>query len=138
MLADDHALIRRSMRRVLDGEEGIDVVSETAELGSTFRDVRVHHPHVLVFDLRLPGCSSDATIRRLRAGVARTAIVLASMELNPALAQLALNLGVLGFVCKDLSDTELAPAVRAAARGQRYVSPRVGVASGNWRTAPTV
>ncbi len=138
VLADDHALIRRSMRRVLDGEEGIDVVSETAELGSTFRDVRVHHPHVLVFDLRLPGCSSDATIRRLRAGVARTAIVLASMELNPALAQLALNLGVLGFVCKDLSDTELAPAVRAAARGQRYVSPRVGVHLGNWRTAPTV
>lgn len=125
VLADDHALIRRSMRRVLDSESGIDVVAEAGEVEATVRDVRVHRPHVLVCDLRLPGLSNIETIRLIRARLARTRIVLATMELNPAFAQLALSAGATGFVSKDLADVELPPAVRAAARGERYVSPRV-------------
>jgi len=125
VLADDHELIRRSMRSVLDGEQGIDVVGEADGVDSTVRSVRVHRPHVLVCDLRMPSLSNVATIRLIRDRVARTRIVLATMELNPAFAQLALAAGATGFVSKDLADSELAPAVRAAARGQRYVSPRV-------------
>ena len=125
VLADDHELIRRSMREVLDGEEGIDVVGEADEVESTVRSVRIHKPHVLVCDLRMPSLSNLATMQLVRERVARTKIVLATMELNPAFAQLALAAGATGFVSKDLADSELAPAVRAAATGERYVSPRV-------------
>ena len=125
VLADDHELIRRSMREVLDGEEGIDVVGEAGEVESTVHCVRLHRPHVLVCDLRMPSLSNLATMQLIRERVARTKIVLATMELNPAFAQLALAAGATGFVSKDLADSELVPAVRAAAIGTRYVSPRV-------------
>ncbi len=125
VLADDHELIRRSMRDVLDGEDGIDVVGEADGIESTLRSVRLHRPHVLVCDLRMPSLSNVATIQLIRERIARTRIVLATMELNPAFAQLALAAGATGFVSKDLADSELVPAVRAAATGTRYVSPRV-------------
>ncbi len=132
VLADDHALIRSSLRKVLDSEAGIDVVAESGEVESTVRDVRVHRPHVLVCDLRLPRLSNIETIRVIRDRLARTRIVLATMELNPAFAQLALSAGATGFVSKDLADVELPPAVRAAARGERYVSPRAARHLGGW------
>jgi DNA-binding NarL/FixJ family response regulator len=132
VLADDHALIRSSLRSVLDSEAGIDVVAESGEVESTVRDVRIHHPHVLVCDLRLPRLSNIETIRVIRDRLARTRIVLATMEFNPAFAQLALSAGATGFVSKDLADVELPPAVRAAARGERWVSPRAAAYLGGW------
>jgi len=130
VIADDHELIRRSMRNVLDGEAGIDVVDEADGVESTVQSVRLHRPHVLVCDLRLPSLSNVATIQLIRDRIARTRIVLATMELNPAFAQLALAAGATGFVSKDLADSELAPAVRAAATGARYVSPRAASLGG--------
>jgi two-component system response regulator NreC len=125
VIADDHELVRRSMRSVLDSEAGIAVVGEADALESAVESVRRHRPHVLVCDLRMPRLSNVATIGLIRDRVAATKIVLATMELNPAFAHLALASGATGFVSKDLADAELVPAVRAAAAGEPYVSPRV-------------
>jgi DNA-binding NarL/FixJ family response regulator len=132
VIADDHEPIRRSMRSVLECEAGIDVVAEADGLESTVRSVRLHRPHVLVCDLRLPRLSNVATIQLIREHMARTRIVLATMELNPAFAQLAFASGATGFVSKDLADAELVPAVRAAATGERYLSPRVSRSIGSF------
>src|SRR5664280_1982278 len=72
VLADDHELIRSSMRSVLDGEDGIAVVAEAAEVESAVRSVRLHRAHVLVCDLRLPALSNVATIQLIRDRIART------------------------------------------------------------------
>ena len=85
-----------------------------------------------------PSLSNLATMQLIRERVARTKIVLATMELNPAFAQLALAAGATGFVSKDLADSELVPAVRAAAIGTRYVSPRVTRSLGSRPAAQTV
>jgi len=125
LLADDHALMRRSLRLLLEAEDGIDVIAEAEDLALTVHHVDGSGPHVLVLDLHLPGGSSIETIGELRERALDTSIVVLTMEENPALAQRVLASGATGFVVKDRADSELPEAVRAAARGEEYVSPRI-------------
>ena len=125
VLADDHALMRRSLRLLLDGQEGVEVVSEAGDLTRGGRDVHQHRPHVLVLDLGMPNGSSIDFIRQLREQVPTTEIVVLTMEDGPGFAQQALDVGAIGFVLKDTADTELPEAVRNAARGDEFISPRV-------------
>ncbi len=125
VVADDHALVRSSVRRLLDGEEDVEVIAEACDLASAVRQVQAHQPCVLVLDLRMPDGSGIQAIGPLRERVPATRIVVMTMEDSPAFAQSALAAGASGFVAKELADDELADAVRAAARGVRYVSPRM-------------
>jgi two-component system, NarL family, response regulator NreC len=128
VLADDHAMVRRTMRLLLDEERDIDVRGEASDLASTVRHVHRHTPHVLVLDLRLPNGSAVETIRRLREQAPRTEIVGLTMVESPRFAQEVLDAGAVAFVLKDHADSELVTAVRFAARGEEYVSPRVSAA----------
>jgi two-component system, NarL family, response regulator NreC len=125
VLADDHRLVRRTLRLLLDGEQGVKVVAEASDLPDVIRHVQGELPHVLVLDLQIPGGSSIEAIRSLRREVPETAIVVLTMEQSPAFAQRALEAGAVGFVLKDRADTELTEALRRAVRGEEYVSPRV-------------
>ncbi len=125
VLADDHGLMRRSLRLLLDGEDGVEVVAEAKDLASALRAVRAQRPDVLVLDLRLPGNSGIETITTLHERAPDTQIVVATMHESPVYAEHALACGALGFVHKELADSELVEAVRAAAGGLKYVSPRV-------------
>jgi two-component system, NarL family, response regulator NreC len=128
VLADDHAIVRRTMRLLLDDEHDIDVRSEAADLSTVVRHVHRHAPHVLVLDLRLPNGSTIETIRRVRALAPNTEVVVLTMEDSPQFARQALDAGAIGFVLKDRADDELVAAVRSAAREEEYVSPRVAAA----------
>jgi len=125
ILADDHSLMRRGLRLLLDGEEDVEVIAEAVDLASVVRLVHSRQPHVLVLDLSMPDGSSIETIGKLRERVPDTQIVVLTMDDSPVFAQHSLAAGALGFVLKDLADSDLPQAVRAAARGEEYVSPRV-------------
>lgn len=126
VLADDHALMRRSLRGLLDGEGDIEVVGEADDLVSVEREVRLRQPHVLVLDLGMhDGSPGLGSIGRLRECGPRTMIVGLTMQADRVFAQHALTAGAIGFVSKDLADEELAQAIRAAVRGEQFVSPRV-------------
>jgi two-component system, NarL family, response regulator NreC len=125
VLADDHASVRRNLKQLLDREDGITVVAEAADVSTAAQHVRGHRPHVLVLDLKMPGGSSLETIARLRSVVPDTQTVVLTMEPSPMFAQHALGAGAVGFVLKDRADDELPQAVRTAAAGGEYVSPRV-------------
>jgi two-component system, NarL family, response regulator NreC len=125
VLADDHTLMRRGVRMLLDDEQDVQVIAEASDLESVARGVRSHQPHVLVLDLNMPGGSSIEAIGRLRERSPDTQIVAMTMEDSAAFAQRALAAGAAGFVLKDLADTELPEAIRAAAGGEEYISPRV-------------
>ncbi len=128
VLADDHNLVRRNLRLLLEREADLQVVAEASDLSAVAAQVTNHAPHVLVLDLRLPNGSSAETIRRLRAAVPETRVVVLTMEASPAFAASALEAGATGFVLKDHADSELVGAIRAAVRGEEYVSPRVAAA----------
>jgi two-component system response regulator NreC len=125
LVADDHALVRRSLRLLLAGEDDVEVVAEACDIATVLRHIHGHAPHVLVLDLQTPGGSSIEAIRRLHELAPNLAIVVLTMEQSPAFAQRALESGAVGFVLKDRADTDLPAAVRRVARGEEYVSPCV-------------
>ncbi|HKG65893.1 MAG TPA: response regulator transcription factor, partial [Solirubrobacteraceae bacterium] len=88
--------------------------------------IRAHRPEVAVLDLNMPGGSSLEAIPALRESTPETAIVVLTMQDDPAFAREALQGGALGFVLKEAADEELLEAVKLAARGDTYLNPRLG------------
>lgn len=126
VLADDHAAMRQSLRLLLDGEADIDVIAETNSFGSVLEHVRSRRPDVLVLDLGMPDReSSIETLARLRGELRETAIVVLTMNDDPAWARRALDSGATALVLKEMADSDLPPAVRGAWRGERYLSPAI-------------
>jgi two-component system response regulator NreC len=125
VLADDHTLIRRSLRALLDGEEGLNVIAEADDMAGVTRQVLRHEPQVLVLDLTMPGGSAIEAISLLRERAPDTKIVVMTMQEGPVFAQRAFAAGALGFVAKEVADEELPAAVHGAAHGEQFVSPRV-------------
>lgn len=126
VIADDHAIVRRGLRQLLDGEAGFDVVAEAEDVDSARRYLRGHRPDVLVLDLNMPGEPSIEAIPTLREEFPDTQIVVLTMQNEPAYARTALSAGVLGYVLKESADAELVEAIRAAVAGQHYLNPRLG------------
>jgi two-component system response regulator NreC len=126
VIADDHAIVRRGLRQLLEDEDGFTVVAEAEDVASARRYLRGHHPHVLVLDLNMPGESSIEAIPSLRTEFPDTQIVVLTMQNEPAYARSALGAGVLGYVLKESADAELVEAIRAAVAGDRYLNPRLG------------
>lgn len=126
MIADDHSIVRRGLRDLLDAEAGFEVVAEAADVDGARRHVRGHRPRVLVLDLNMAGESSLQSIPAIRAESPKTQIVVLTMQDEPAYARQALQSGALGYVLKESADAELVEAVRAAASGRSYLNPRLG------------
>jgi two-component system response regulator NreC len=126
VIADDHSVVRRGLRQVLEGESGLEVVAEAEDIDAARRYVRGHKPDVLVVDLNMPGGSTLDALPEMRSEAPDTAIVILTMQNEPAYARRALAAGVLGYVLKEAADTELVEAVRRAAAGDTYLNPRLG------------
>jgi two-component system response regulator NreC len=126
VLADDHAVVRKGLRLLLDGEAGLHVLAEAGTVPDALRMARAHRPAVLVLDLNMPGGSSLEAIPVIRAEVPETSIVVLTMQSDPSFARQALQAGALGFVLKEAADDELLGAIRLAAEGETYLNPRLG------------
>lgn len=125
VLADEHTLMRRALSLLLEGAKGIDLIAQADDLAALARHLDARQPHVLVLDRGMPDGSSSEAIRRLRERLPKMQIVVLTMHENAVFAQRALAAGAVGFVLKDRADEELPEAIRMAAHGQQYVSPRL-------------
>jgi two-component system, NarL family, response regulator NreC len=126
IIADDHSIVRRGLRELLDAEGDFEVVAEAGDIESTKRYLRGHKPDVLILDLNMPDGSSLEAIPSMRTDCPQTRIVVLTMQNEPAYARRALSAGALGYVLKDAADAELVEAVRRAAVGDSYLNPRLG------------
>jgi two-component system response regulator NreC len=134
VIADDHTVVRQGLRLLIDNEDGLQVLAEAGTVPDAERLTRAHRPTVLVLDLNMPGGSSLEAIPRLRD---QTAIVVLTMQDDPAFARQALQAGALGFVLKEAADEELLEAIRLAAAGDTYLNPRLGARMAAAPTEPT-
>jgi two-component system, NarL family, response regulator NreC len=129
VLADDHAVVRKGLRLLLDGEDGFEVVAEAGTADDAMRYVRAHRPAVLVLDLNMPGnLSSLDAIPQVSAAGDGTRVVVLTMQEDPEFARQALGSGAAAYVLKEAADDELVEAVRRAAAGDTYLNPRLGAA----------
>jgi two-component system, NarL family, response regulator NreC len=126
VLADDHTVVRRALRVLLEGELGFEVVAEAEDADGAIRYLRGHKPDVLILDLNMPGRPSLEAIPEMQEASPETKIVVLTMQKESAFARQALQLGVLGYVLKEAADDELVQAVRSAAASETYLQPALG------------
>jgi two-component system, NarL family, response regulator NreC len=126
VVADDHVVVRTGLRMLLDTESGFEVVAEAGDVPAAIRSVRGHKPRVLVLDLNMPGESSLAAIPTVLEISPGTAVVVLTMQNDPAYAREAVQAGALGYVLKEAANDELVQAIRMAADGKTYLNPQLG------------
>jgi two-component system response regulator NreC len=126
VIADDHAVVRKGLRLLIDAEPGLRVVAEAGTAHDALRMARAHRAGVLILDLNMPGGSSLEAIPQIRVEAPMTAIVVLTMQNDPAFARQALQSGAAGFVLKEAADDELLEAIRLASSGGTYLNPTLG------------
>jgi DNA-binding NarL/FixJ family response regulator len=122
VIADDHAIFRKGLREVIDGEEGLSVVAECADGEATLAAVEKHAPDVLVLDVDMPRMDGFAVVRELRGRGTQVEIVLLTMHGREDLLRAALELGVHGYVVKDGALLDVVQAIRAVHSGEPFIS----------------
>ncbi|WP_017600799.1 response regulator [Nocardiopsis lucentensis] len=129
LLADDQQMVRTGFRYMLDAENDIEVVGEAGDGVEAVRLARELRPDVTLMDIRMPGVDGLEATRRLAGpGVADPlrVVVVTTFDLDEYV-HAALTGGAVGFLLKDAGPALLIEAVRAAARGDAMVSPRITV-----------
>jgi DNA-binding NarL/FixJ family response regulator len=123
LLVDDHHVVRRGIRALLENEAGILVVGEAGTGVEAARLTQQLKPDVLIIDLMLADMSGLEVIRQLRKKAPATSAVVLSMYGNDCYVVEALQAGAKAYVLKDSPPEELMRAVREAALGRRYLAP---------------
>ncbi len=125
LLADDHALVRSGLRLLLQSIIGVEVVAEAESGGQALECIERLRPDIALMDISMPGCSGIETAADIKARFPETRVVILSMHAGEEYVSQALRSGASGYLLKDASPMELDLALRAVARGEIYLSPRV-------------
>jgi DNA-binding NarL/FixJ family response regulator len=128
LVAAQHPMMRHGLRQLLECEQDIAVSAVTDGAESLLDEASRAKADVVVLDRNASAGSRIAAIAQLRKRAPKTQVVVLTADDPPTFVQRALAVGALGLVEKDAADLELVPAIRAAALGKRYVSPRVASA----------
>jgi len=125
LLVDDHALVRRGFRRMLDDDEALEVVGEASNGPEAVRLAEQLHPQVIVMDCQLPELNGVAATRIILRSHPETAILMLSMHSEDTLVRQALDAGARGYVLKNANDLDLASAIKNVAAGKSVIDPQL-------------
>jgi DNA-binding NarL/FixJ family response regulator len=125
LLVDDHALVRRGFRRMLDDDETLEVVGEASNGAEAVRLAEQLHPQVIVMDCQLPKLTGVAATRIILRSHPDTAILMLSMHSEDTLVRQALDAGARGYVLKNANDLDLASAIKNIAAGKSVIDPQL-------------
>jgi len=123
LLVDDHALVRRGFRRLLEDDSSIAVVGEASNGEEAIRMAGELKPRVVVMDAAMPGTSGLAATRAILAGNPDAAILMLSMHSEETLVRQAMEAGARGYILKSALDLDLATAVKRVAAGEMVLDP---------------
>lgn len=125
LLADDHHLVRRGLRRMLEDDSELRVVGEASDGDEAVSLALSLSPAVVVMDCAMPGVSGLEATRRILAERPATAVLMLSMHAEQTLVSQAMAAGARGYVLKNAVDLDLAAAVKRVAAGQTVLDPAV-------------
>jgi DNA-binding NarL/FixJ family response regulator len=125
LLVDDHALVRRGFRRLLEDDDSLAVVGEASDGEEAIRMVDELKPQVVVMDAAMPGTGGLAATRAILAKHPDAAILMLSMHSEETLVGQALDAGAKGYILKNALDLDLAGAVKRVAAGEQVLDPAV-------------
>jgi len=125
LLADDHHLVRRGFRRLLEDDPRISVIGEAADGDEAIQLARELHPRVVVMDAAMPGTNGMAATRAILATDSDIAILMLSMHSEETVVRQAMDAGVRGYILKNVVDLDLAAAIVKVAAGESVFDERV-------------
>jgi DNA-binding NarL/FixJ family response regulator len=125
LLVDDHALVRKGFRRMLEDDATIAVVGEASDGNDAVKLAATLKPDVTVMDCALPGISGIEATRQIRAKHPEARILMLSMHSEDTLIRQALEAGARGYILKNAMDLDLIKAVKGVAEGRTVLDPQL-------------
>ncbi|HET9217538.1 MAG TPA: response regulator transcription factor [Terriglobia bacterium] len=125
LLVDDHSLVRRGFRRIIEDEPHMIVVGEASDGNEAIRMALELLPAVVVMDCALPGINGLQATRRILAAAPDTLILVLSMHSEETWVRQALEAGARGYLLKNILDLELISAIEKVAAGEIVIDPQV-------------
>jgi len=125
LLVDDHALVRRGFRRMLEDEPTFQVVGEASDGLEAVDSAAKLQPDVIVMDCALPQINGIEASRRILAERPDTRILMLSMHSEDTLVRQALEVGAKGYILKNAMDLDLVSAIKKVAEGQMVLDPQI-------------
>jgi len=122
VLADDHHIVRKGLRTLLEAEGEFAVIGEEADGLNVVALVERLRPDVLLLDVQMPGLNGLEITRQIVQRALKTRVIILSMHANETYVREALRYGAHGYVLKDASPSEMVEAVREVSAGRRYLS----------------
>jgi DNA-binding NarL/FixJ family response regulator len=123
LIADDHGIVRSGLRKLLESEDGIEVVAEAGD-GVEARDRALEvRPDLAILDVKMPGMNGLEATRAIRETAPDVSVLVLSMHDEDRYLFEALKAGASGYVLKRAADRELIEAIRAVERGEPFLTP---------------
>jgi two-component system, NarL family, response regulator NreC len=125
LLADDHTVMRRGLRLLLEGQPEFSVVAEASDGRQAIQQAEATLPDVAVLDIAMPNLSGIEAAQRIAAAHPNTAIVILSMHSDEGYVLRALKVGAKGYLLKDSAEGDLIEAIKAVHQGKTFFSPEI-------------
>jgi DNA-binding NarL/FixJ family response regulator len=125
LLVDDHSLVRRGFRRILEDEPDIVVAGEAGDGAEAIRQVQELRPKVVVMDCAMPGMNGLEATRQILGKQPQTLVLMLSMHPEETLVRQALDAGARGYVLKNAVDLELGAAIRRVVAGETVLDSQL-------------
>jgi DNA-binding NarL/FixJ family response regulator len=125
LLVDDHTLVRRGFRRMLEDDAAIKVIGEASDGDEAIRLARELRPRVVVMDCALPGTNGLQAARTIQKSSPETAVLMLSMHSEDTWVRQAMEAGARGYILKSALDLDLAAAVKRVAAGETVLDPQL-------------
>jgi len=125
LLVDDHSLVRRGFRRILEDESDITVAGEASDGEEAVRQAHKLRPQVVLMDCALPGISGLDATRKIMQQLPETLVLMLSMHEEETLVRQALDAGARGYILKNAMDLDLGAAIRKVAAGETVLDKQL-------------
>ena len=125
LLADDHAIVRRGLRSLIESQPGLKVVAEAADGLEALRLSEEHQPDAIILDVGMPKLNGIEVAERVQKQTRPPSVIILSMHADESYIIRALAAGARAYLLKDATDEDLLPALRAVASGKPFFSPTV-------------
>ena len=125
IIADDHVLVRKGIRALLATQPDLQLVAEASSYGEAVEQLHAHRADVVTVDIAMPGRDGFDLISYIRSVQPQVGIVVLTMHTEDEYASRALKAGTHGYVTKDSTPDQLVNAIRRAASGLSFLSPRI-------------
>lgn len=125
LLADDHNVMRRGLRLLLESQPDFTVVAEAADGRQAVEQAAASKPDVAVLDVAMPNLSGIEAAQRIQSELPSTSVVVLSMHSDEGYVLRALKAGARGYLLKDSAEGDLIEAIRAVTQGKTFFSPEI-------------